>query len=83
VKLGEALCDMGRLEEGLACLDEAVMKRPDDSDAFLHRGQALLTQDNVVGAINDLRRALALSTKVSRHENSYHGITGHVLPLPG
>lgn len=62
IKLGEVLSDMGRLEEGVARLDEAVAEAgPTDCDPLLHRGQIHLTHDDVVAAVNDLRRAVATS----------------------
>lgn len=60
VKYGGILCEMGETERGLELFEQAVAVAPQDSDIYLHRGQVHLLEDDVISAVNDLRRSISL-----------------------
>jgi tetratricopeptide (TPR) repeat protein len=68
--LGVALCNQGRVEEGMAHLLEAVRLSPDSSYAHQHLGRACFLLGNIAEGIDHLRRAVALDPGAAAAHNN-------------
>lgn len=60
VNLGAARLKLGRIEDALDVLDEALAQEPDSADALAHRGTALAELGKHAQALADFDRSLAL-----------------------
>lgn len=68
--LGNALCDLARYKEGIACYRRALTIAPEFSDAYGNLGLALVEVGQTDEAIAYLRRALAINPNFAEaHSN--------------
>ena len=65
-KLASALCDAGRLEEGVAAFRAAVARNPERPETRVFLGSALFQLGDSAGARAELEHAVALAPRNAR-----------------
>ena len=71
---GRALCDLGRHDESLAALSQAVRAAPDDPRPFIALGQLFEAQGKLPHAFDAYQRAVALGTQDVLAFNNLAGV---------
>jgi hypothetical protein len=69
--LTHALARLGKFDEAIACLVEAIAGSPDSAELYLRLGEVLLTQNRLEEALSQAERALAIAPDEPRATQLY------------